>query len=135
MFVYRLSAGLEHSAALTCLGHVYTWGSNNSYQLGRKAMLTHRPGLVPSLQGHCIFSVACGDKHTSFVGADTQSPDNTSVLLMAGQRESAGAPTLVNTGDIGDIASIECGGDVCSIVTTSNPALVRAVDHLGILTL
>lgn len=52
MRVIAVAAGSRHSLAVTCLGHVYGWGSNRCGQLGLPEMgSTIRPTLISSLQG------------------------------------------------------------------------------------
>lgn len=41
--VVNVAAGEEHSVVRTCLGHVYTWGSNAHDQLGRASTHVKSP--------------------------------------------------------------------------------------------
>jgi alpha-tubulin suppressor-like RCC1 family protein len=66
-----VSAGRDHSVALSGDGAVWTWGSNRHGQLGREQVTVERygpPEPVPTLGG--IVAVAAGEFHTLAVDQD-----------------------------------------------------------------
>eukprot|EP00116_Pleurobrachia_bachei_P005403 sb/3465665/ len=61
-----ISAGGQHSAALTVSGQIIAWGGNSFGQLGLGDTLRRpTPRLVPMLSGHMVKSVQCGEHHTA----------------------------------------------------------------------
>lgn len=68
--VTDIACGTEHCLALTELGAVLSWGSNEVGQLGlgRETARTSAPELVRSLQGTFVVSIACGGLHSAAVG-------------------------------------------------------------------
>ncbi|XP_068949993.1 probable E3 ubiquitin-protein ligase HERC6 isoform X2 [Petaurus breviceps papuanus] len=63
LHVTYISCGDEHTAVLTQDGKVFTFGSNNSGQLGRKLVSKKRgPQIVDS--PHLFSQIACGSYHT-----------------------------------------------------------------------
>lgn len=63
--IVAVSAGGQHSAALTGAGEVFTWGSNNRFQLGDSSSL-HRLAPVNPVAGLAapIAAIAAGGFHT-----------------------------------------------------------------------
>ncbi|XP_005105124.1 probable E3 ubiquitin-protein ligase HERC4 isoform X1 [Aplysia californica] len=64
--VIQVAAGANHSVALTQAWEVFTWGKNDSGQLGRGDIPEEArgiPKLVKSLAVHCVLQVACGNDH------------------------------------------------------------------------
>src|SRR5450759_2311292 len=64
-----VSAGSDHSVALTCEGNVLTWGSNINGQLG-DGTLNRRtvPGLVANFNG--AVAISAGSEHTLALQSD-----------------------------------------------------------------
>jgi alpha-tubulin suppressor-like RCC1 family protein len=56
-----------HTVGLTKKGEVFTWGNNDSGQLGHGDYYESMtiPTKVPSLDGLFIIQISCGDKHTA----------------------------------------------------------------------
>ena len=67
-----MAAGVEHSAALTDTGCVYTWGGHGKGQLGvgqpaassQAAAMVFSPVAVDSLAGIPLAGLVCGGHHT-----------------------------------------------------------------------
>jgi alpha-tubulin suppressor-like RCC1 family protein len=67
--VVGVSAGAEHSAAVTASGEVYTWGSGDNGRCGHQAQRlwgadTQTPRLLRAFGGARIAAVAAGHMHT-----------------------------------------------------------------------
>ncbi|KAL1196325.1 Ultraviolet-B receptor UVR8 [Cardamine amara subsp. amara] len=65
--ILHISAGYNHSAAITVDGELYMWGKNSSGQLGlgkKAARVVHLPTKVQALDGITIKSVALGSEHS-----------------------------------------------------------------------
>ncbi|CAH8375488.1 unnamed protein product [Eruca vesicaria subsp. sativa] len=65
--ILHISAGYNHSAAVTVDGELYMWGKNTSGQLGlgkKAARVVHVPTKVQALKGITIRSVALGSEHS-----------------------------------------------------------------------
>ena len=93
MRVVQIAAGEEHTIALSCIGIVYTWGSNDSGQLGRTAKqikpppkvsalpadstpqeqpsvpASHTPGIVQYFKNRGVVSVQAGERCSLLLGA------------------------------------------------------------------
>jgi len=102
--VTAVAAGLEHSAALTDAGSVYTWGGNTSGQLGlgdsKETRLVFTPRLVDCLGGIPLAGLACGGSHTMVVscsGAIFSWGANGQGQLGLGDADSRSWPTQVTT--------------------------------------
>ncbi|XP_019865990.1 uncharacterized protein LOC109595131 isoform X2 [Aethina tumida] len=63
----KLCAGWTHSAALTKHGDVYTWGRNNSGQLGSPRVHPHKPERIPLTN---ITDLSIGSDHNMAITED-----------------------------------------------------------------
>ena len=64
--VTHIDCGVDHAAAISSEGKLYTWGSNTFNQLGNtKSKSLKIPTIVDSFEGARIVSVSCskGLKH------------------------------------------------------------------------
>lgn len=102
--VTAVAAGLEHSAALTDTGSVYTWGGNGSGQLGlgdnKETRLVFSPRLVDCLAGIPLSGLACGGNHTMVVscsGAIFSWGANVQGQLGLGDLDNRSWPTQITT--------------------------------------
>ncbi|CAG8547941.1 2955_t:CDS:2 [Ambispora leptoticha] len=64
-----IACGVNHAALLTTDGHVYTWGSSEQFQLGRRGSPRHKsltlvPEIVNQLKKLRIVKIGCGNFHT-----------------------------------------------------------------------
>jgi alpha-tubulin suppressor-like RCC1 family protein len=63
--IVDISSGECHFAAVSEVGHLFTWGSNLYHQLGRLTdESVNPPGVVEDLEGIKIVKVECGGWHT-----------------------------------------------------------------------
>jgi alpha-tubulin suppressor-like RCC1 family protein len=64
--IVDIAAGAAHCLALSDKGHVYSWGSRDHLQLGRKITEDGNKGLFPTRIGTLdnIVSIACGAYHS-----------------------------------------------------------------------
>ncbi|XP_048471263.1 probable E3 ubiquitin-protein ligase HERC3 isoform X2 [Rhincodon typus] len=71
MPVAQITAGGEHSFALSLSGAVFGWGRNNHGQLGLKDTEDrHKPSHVKLLDCKKVVHVACGEEHTAVLTKD-----------------------------------------------------------------
>ena len=122
--VVDVSCGINHSAAVTESGQVYTWGKNNYGQLGLgddvdgESMMIF-PELVEGLKGVKITSVSCGHFHTAALSDDGHvftwgwggSWMNGAGALGQGDKKSRSEPQLVEAlvDDGVVVKEIDCG--------------------------
>uniref|UniRef100_A0A4X2M2C8 HECT and RLD domain containing E3 ubiquitin protein ligase family member 6 n=1 Tax=Vombatus ursinus TaxID=29139 RepID=A0A4X2M2C8_VOMUR len=121
LHVTYISCGDEHTAVLTQDGKVFTFGSNNSGQLGRRQVSKKRgPQTVDS--AHVFSQIACGSHHTlayayttgqvvSF-GCGSQSHLN-SLLQPGSLEQNFSISNLISLSDFADVQvkDIFAGGD------------------------
>ncbi|XP_028277552.1 alsin isoform X2 [Parambassis ranga] len=62
--VVRLAAGAHHCLALTAQSQVFSWGSNNSGQLGHMESPSTVPRLAKLSEGIRVWDVSAGERHT-----------------------------------------------------------------------
>ncbi|XP_048471115.1 probable E3 ubiquitin-protein ligase HERC3 [Rhincodon typus] len=71
MPVAQITAGGEHSFALSLSGAVFGWGRNNHGQLGLKDTEDrYEPKHVKLLEGKRIIYISCGEEHTAVLTKD-----------------------------------------------------------------
>ena len=69
--VSAIDCGIEHSAAVTSDGRLFTWGKGDDHRLGHGVtQIIECPRLVEGLAGVNITKVACGDNHTLALSED-----------------------------------------------------------------
>ena len=67
--VVQVAASLKHVVALTSEGVVYTWGSNESSELGRMEMLS-KPNIVEAMSIFRVTQIACAENLTAMVTSE-----------------------------------------------------------------
>lgn len=109
-----VSAGGEHSVALTCEGNVLTWGSNVNGQLG-DGTLTRRtvPGLVANFSG--AVAVSAGSEHTLALKGDgtvwSWGRNDNGQLGIGSQSPTSTPRTPVQVSGLANIVAIAAGQD------------------------
>uniref|UniRef100_UPI0035900305 alsin isoform X2 n=1 Tax=Myxine glutinosa TaxID=7769 RepID=UPI0035900305 len=88
--VVKVAAGAKHSLALTSRGQVFSWGSNDSKQLGLDKPFSAVPCPIKLGMEHVARDVAAGRFH-SFVLADASS-GSTDVLCFGTMGDGPGKP-------------------------------------------
>ncbi|XP_051478897.1 alsin isoform X1 [Apus apus] len=125
--VIHLSAGGQHSLALTAKSQVYSWGSNICGQLGH----LNSPTTVPRLAKVCgdgVWSTAAGLDYSLFL-ADEQ--DFQPGLYYSGQETTSEKNSYENSytkipvlslscREIGYISNVIAGGDNCLVLVDKN---------------
>jgi alpha-tubulin suppressor-like RCC1 family protein len=119
--IVAIAAGGNYSVALDQNGMVWTWGQNDSGQLGNGGTVnTNLPTRVPGISN--VIAIAGGWRHTIALKSDKKVwtwgyNDHGELGLGAGAPNSTNVPTLVPT--ISDIVSI-AGGDSFTLAVKSN---------------
>lgn len=109
-----VSAGGEHSVALTCEGNVLTWGSNVNGQLG-DGTLTRRtvPGLVANFSG--AVAISAGSEHTLALKGDgtvwSWGRNDNGQLGIGSQSPTSTPRTPVQVSGLANIIAIAAGQD------------------------
>jgi alpha-tubulin suppressor-like RCC1 family protein len=109
-----VSAGSDHSVALTCEGNVLTWGSNINGQLG-DGTLNRRtvPGLVANFNG--AVAISAGSEHTLALKSDGTVWSwgrNDNGQLGIGSQSPTGTPrTPVQVSGLANMVAIAAGQD------------------------
>ncbi|MGH0117624.1 UNVERIFIED_CONTAM: hypothetical protein FKN15_041816 [Acipenser sinensis] len=62
--VIQVASGAHHSLALTAQSQVFSWGSNNSGQLGHMELPSTVPRLAKMSEGIRVWDIAAGQEHT-----------------------------------------------------------------------
>lgn len=64
--IVHVSCGATHSIALNRWGHVYTWGSDSSGQLGlqKENNIQSEPKFLKALASHHVLQISCGERHS-----------------------------------------------------------------------
>ncbi|XP_043931046.1 alsin isoform X2 [Protopterus annectens] len=65
--VIQVTAGANHSLAMTAKSQVYSWGSNSYGQLGHKESLSTVPRLAKISEDVLVWDLAAGQEHTVFL--------------------------------------------------------------------
>jgi len=108
-----ISAGYQHTAAVTADGQVYTWGGNVHGQLGH-GNLTNEivPRALPMLEGQNVRMIACGAHHTAALTASAQVYTwgmNNCGQLGHGDKVDSSAPKLLSALKSKPVAKVMCG--------------------------
>jgi len=72
-FIKVVCCGFQHTVALTIQGTVYSWGSNDSCQLGLGPMAPNyvrKPKQIPHLKD--IVKVSAGNEHTCAINKNQE---------------------------------------------------------------
>lgn len=110
----QVSLGERHTAALMQDCSVWTWGAGRAGQLGlgdfRQRLV---PTKVDALDGELTDQVSCGMNHTAVVTATGKCFTwgwGESGRLGLGTEEAVNVPTVVDTGPLGRVTMVACGG-------------------------
>uniref|UniRef100_T1IPE6 HECT domain-containing protein n=1 Tax=Strigamia maritima TaxID=126957 RepID=T1IPE6_STRMM len=120
--VVQVACGANHSLALTDVGQLYAWGSNECGQLGLgvKGKDEPNPSLIKSLEGVPLAQIACGSEHSialSKSGAVFSWGKNTFGQLGLNDELNREYPTLLRTLRSHKIKYISCGEDHTATLT------------------
>ncbi|XP_071103612.1 alsin-like isoform X2 [Haliotis cracherodii] len=90
--VLKLTAGANHSLALTSVAQVYSWGQNAYGQLGHNENEAS-PNRVKFMRGYYVWDIAAGDAHSLFLtDSSGMKPD----VFYCGKQPSADVYATVN---------------------------------------
>jgi alpha-tubulin suppressor-like RCC1 family protein len=134
LVVVGLSSGDRHSAAVTNVGAVYTWGCGVDGQCGHGDFRdVPRPRVVAALAGITVASVHCGHNFTIAV-SDTGEVyawgNNTYGQLGNGGSGKSAVPVRIPPPDGGRVALVACAHFHCIMVT--EPKQAAAVGKDGV---
>ena len=122
--VKAVSCGGQHTVIITEDGNLYSFGKNDTGQLGlgdRNNRDTPRLVNVPGGLG--VKAVSCGGQHTAIITENGNLYSfgyNLSGQLGLGNRNITDRPTLVNVPDSLKVKAVSCGNDHTVIITEND---------------
>ncbi|XP_033866344.3 alsin-like [Acipenser ruthenus] len=128
--VIQVASGAHHSLALTAQSQVFSWGSNNSGQLGHMELPSTMPRLAKMSEGIRVWDIAAGQEHTLLLAdGDCFQP----ILYYSGKQVSQEGSSPQTNGvytqqpvllpfcmNLGYVSSVFSGGQSCLALADRN---------------
>ncbi|MGH0148208.1 UNVERIFIED_CONTAM: hypothetical protein FKN15_043123 [Acipenser sinensis] len=128
--VIQVASGAHHSLALTAQSQVFSWGSNNSGQLGHMELPSTMPRLAKMSEGIRVWDIAAGQEHTLLLAdGDCFQP----ILYYSGKQVSQEGSSTQTNGvytqqpvllpfcmNLGYVSSVFSGGQSCLALADRN---------------